>query len=164
MIRTILTLSVLLLPTAGFACSCAFDDLPLKEAVKQSLSNADSVVLAQAQVIHIKVRTEEEPIPFDIELDGVITQFNQVQSWKGSHGKSFHTRINTAGGMCGYSFSEGKTYLLYLYGADDDGYYTTSTCSRTKPLRRVERELEVLNDLTQQINAADPDLPLPEEL
>lgn len=157
MIRTVLTLSVLLLPTAGFACSCAFDELPLKEAVNQSFSRVDSVVLAQA--IHINQLTEVlpsgEPVPSDMAWGEEVTQFNEIQSWKGSHGKLFHTRINTAKGMCGYSFSEGETYLLYLYETDEDGYYATSRCSRTKPLISVEGELEVLNELTQQINTAD---------
>lgn len=47
--------------------------------------------------------------------------------------------------MCGYSFSEEQTYLLYLYGPAD-GYYSTYTYSRTKLLFSAEDEIDVLND------------------
>lgn len=151
MLRRVLILWVFLLPVDGLACSCAFEKLPLQEAVKQSLSRSDSVVLAK--VISIEKYSVEllsgESIPPDAPLSSDITQFEVIQSWKGNHNTLFHTRINTACCMCGYVFSEGETYLLYLYGPDEYGYYSTSTCSRSKPLKQENKEIAVLNHLLQ---------------
>jgi hypothetical protein len=131
----------------SLACSCIFEERGLEEAVQDSLHQASSVVLAQA--VHVK--QNNTPIPTDASIGpdfdwgGDITQFNEIQSWKGEHGKSFHTKINTMCCMCGYSFEAGKEYLLYLYGPNDDGYYSTSICSRTKPKDHAEEEIQVLN-------------------
>ncbi len=149
MTKYFLAAMVLLLPSTGIACSCIFEDLPLEESVSQSLSRVSSVVLAEA--IHVKeneVRIpSDEPIAPGTDLGGDITQFEEIQTWKGVHGKSFHTKINTTCCMCGYSFKEGEAYLLYLSGPDEEGYYSTNSCSRTRPRYGAEEEIDVLNQL-----------------
>ncbi len=149
MIKYILAALVFFLPSVGIACSCMFEDLPLEESVGKSLSGASSVVLAKAiYVEENETRVpSDEPIAPGTDLGGDITQFEEIQSWKGVHGKSFHTKINTMCCMCGYSFREGESYLLYLSGPDEEGYYSTSTCSRTRPRYGADEEIEVLNRL-----------------
>lgn len=147
MIRLFVFSCLYIMSSVSLACSCAFEDNSLEDAVKKSLHTASSVVLARA--IHIKENentfSTDDPIPPGADMGGDITQFNEIQSWKGEHGKSFHTRINTMCCMCGYSFQEGKSYLLYLYGPNKEGFYSTSVCSRTKPAGDAEKEIDILN-------------------
>ena len=147
MIRLFVFGSLYLMSGVSLACSCVFEDIGLEESVKKSFKSASSVVLARA--IHIEEKgvslSPDDPMPPDAFTDGDITQFNEIESWKGEHGKSFHTRINTMCCMCGYSFQVGESYLLKLYGPDEEGFYTTSVCSRTKPTEDAEEEIDVLN-------------------
>ncbi|RUO38589.1 hypothetical protein CWE13_02790 [Aliidiomarina shirensis] len=147
--RYLLILFGFFMPSVGLACSCYFDNLPLEESVNRSFNDASAVVLAKVLSIETyggKSASDEGYISrSDIEIE--ITQFRTLQSWKGEHGETFKTRINTACCMCGYAFSSGASYLLYLYGPDDEGYYAASTCSRTTRATNADEEIEVLNRL-----------------
>lgn len=60
------------------------------------------------------------------------TQFLTIKSWKGEHNKMFTTEIDVECCKCGVNFYLNKCYILYLYGPNKDGYYSTSSCTRTK--------------------------------
>lgn len=136
----------------AYSCSCAYSDGELEDQVREAFESASSVVLA-------KVETIEKLEPFQYSQDDDSseqrtfyyrhkTHFSEVQSWKGKHGKQFYTNIVVACCMCGYTFEEGRVYLLYLYGPDEQGFYSTSSCSRTTRLsEELKPELEILNSL-----------------
>lgn len=148
----------LLLLLAGasnaIACSCFNDASTLEEAVTNAFDNATAVVLATAeQVENLEPFTarawseggkHEQKTYYNLQR----TQFVALQSWKGEHGKRFFTDIVIACCMCGYTFEQGQTYLLYLHGPDNNGYYRTSSCSRTSgEPTSIEADVEVFNKL-----------------
>lgn len=138
----------------AIACSCAFNDLSIEEAVAESYKNASAVVLATAE--HVE---NFEPLVYDVwsqekghhkktYYNSQRTQFVAVKSWKGDHAKRFITEIVVSCCMCGYSFGEGQNYLLYLYGPDKNGYFSTSSCTRTKrEAANIKNELDILNKI-----------------
>lgn len=152
--KYILCVSVLISSLKALACSCVFHDGPAEKAVYDSFQQASTVVLATAE--HVE---NLDPLVTDIWSEGKRyyrdsyynsqrTQFVAIESWKGGHEKRFFTEIITSCCMCGYSFEVGKTYLLYLYGPDKNGYYRTSSCSRTKEdSDQVKKEIEILNNI-----------------
>ncbi|PCK07611.1 MAG: hypothetical protein COA42_13360 [Alteromonadaceae bacterium] len=138
----------------AIACSCAFHDGSLEEAVTDSYKNASAVVLATAE--HVEnfeplisdVWSEDEGHQKETYYNSQRTQFVALKSWKGEHGKRFFTEIVITCCMCGYRFEEGENYLLYLYGPDKKGNFGTSSCSRTKrETVKIEQELEILNKM-----------------
>lgn len=146
MTRLVVVALLMMLARGALACSCAFPQGTLEEKVRSSFESAASVVLARAESV------SEVRLPFGVDgresdrLPGETTHFSEIRSWKGSHGKQFYTSIVTACCMCGKSFQQGATYLLYLYGPDNEGFYRASTCSRTSEQSRIEDgELEVLD-------------------
>ncbi|MCW8127517.1 hypothetical protein [Microbulbifer halophilus] len=145
MMRLVMAVLLMALANGVLACSCAFPEGTLEEKVRSSVESAAAVVLARAESISEAQLPSRFGRPESEGYPGEITHFSEIRSWKGSHGKQFYTRITTACCMCGRSFDEGDTYLLYLYGPDDEGFYSTSICSRTSAQSRVEEgELEVL--------------------
>ncbi|WP_194755957.1 hypothetical protein [Aliidiomarina indica] len=134
---------VVLYSGKAVACSCAFHDGTLEEAVMDSYHGAAAVVLATAERVEQFNRRENN--------ERQKTHFVTKQTWKGDHGPRFKTDIVTACCLCGYAFSEGQTYLLYLYGPNEDGYFSTNICSRTKIASdEIDKELEILDLIHQK--------------
>lgn len=138
-IKILLAAGLLLYSILAFPCSCAFQSGDIYKQVRESSSSASSVLIAQVESIEISQS--------DTHLTTEITHFSEIESWKGIHGKQIYTKIVTTCCMCGISFVEGKTYLLYLYGPNKQGYYSSSSCTRTKPAEGAEEEVEVLNSI-----------------
>ncbi len=157
--RLVLIFLVLTIASAkAMACSCAIQDISIEEAVFDSFKRADVVVLATAENVENRETFESEVYSLEkghhkeTYYNLQRTQFVAVKSWKGAHAKRFYTEIVIACCMCGYIFEEGKNYLLYLYGPDKNGYFSTSSCSRTqRESEAIKEEIEILNkiDLTK---------------
>ena len=78
------------------------------------------------------------------------THFKMVTLWKGDVGKYFTTTMVVGKGMCGVSFTEGKTYLLYLYqSALDSKSYATSLCELNQSLDEAEEDMGILKKLEE---------------
>lgn len=145
---------ILFTATKAFACSCMYSDGPLADQVKSAFLDAPSVVLARAETVegldpyHFAETTEDGEKQIVEYFATEITEFVALQSWKGEHGKRFYTKIQVNCCLCGYSFQEGVTYLLYLYGPTEDGYYSTSFCTRTQQVsEQTQQEIDILNTL-----------------
>ncbi len=146
--------SIMAACSKAIACSCAFHDGSIEEAVTESYENASAVVLATAEHVEnlepfvADVWSEEKGHHKKTYYNSQRTQFVAVKSWKGEHGNRFFTEIVIACCMCGYSFEEGENYLLYLHGPDKNGSFSTSSCSRTKKeTDKVKKELKILNKI-----------------
>ncbi|TRW49444.1 hypothetical protein FM042_00845 [Aliidiomarina halalkaliphila] len=155
--RLVLVVLLMLYLGKAMACSCAFHEGTLEEAVMDAYQGAVVVVLATAE--RIERLEPREGDAWNQELgahrrtyhDRQKTHFVTKQTWKGDHGPTFTTDIVTACCLCGYVFREGQTYLLYLYGPNEDGYFSTSTCSRTKIASDdIDKELEILDLIHQK--------------
>jgi hypothetical protein len=142
--KIVLLLLLMSVTGSAAACKCLSPKGPMEDDVKTSFKNASSVVLATAEQVE-----GIEPLSTG-QYMSQRTKFTAVESWKGSHGKTFFTEIVTVCCKCGYHFQAGKNYLLYLHGPDENGSYNTSTCSRTKrEVEGIKEELEVLKALNE---------------
>jgi hypothetical protein len=138
--RLLITLILLLLAGTASACSCYFPEGSLRELVTQAYGQASAVLVARAESV------EDVGLPRTRQR----TRFVAIESWKGKHGDRFITDIEVMCCVCGYSFMEGREYLLYLYGPDEDGSYKTNTCSRTRPVTpELAVEIEVLRSMVK---------------
>lgn len=145
----LIVIAILFTMLAGqaYGCSCAAPIGDVKLAVSQAYKGASSVVVAQAVSIEKQKVRQAWMDKKDEGIDGEITRFVTVDSWKGSHGESFATKTTMGGGMCGMSFEKGKAYLLYLYGPDKEGYYSASICSRSIKLEGAKEDLGILKTI-----------------
>lgn len=145
MLKTVMLILSLFLSAQAFACSCIPQPKDINIAVSRSYELASAVVLAKA----VKIDGGIKKLVDELVYGGIHqnTQFSTIHHWKGSPGDRFATHTNTSSAACGYSFQPGETYLLYLTGPDASGNYSTSSCSRTKPLNAAVVDLDVLNVL-----------------
>ena len=75
--------------------------------------------------------------------------FKVINSWKGLDTSTIEVSTGRGGGDCGYSFLTNEEYLVYAshaYGRPD-GYWVTSTCSRTAELSNAADDFLYLDAL-----------------
>ena len=144
----VLLFFVSFLSTKAMACSCSqpLDDINV--AVQEAYTGSASVVLARAENIQQLGGGDGQGDDFDVERE--ITQFSEIQSWKGEHGTQFYTNIITECCLCGVKFELGKTYLLYLYSVEGENTYAASSCSRTMLADKAQEDIEILNALISE--------------
>jgi hypothetical protein len=103
---------------SAFACDCIAPPEP-PEALKKS----DAVFVGKVTSI-ARGNSHWRSVTFEVE-----------KTWKGVEGKSVHvvTRLNSA--ACGFSFEDGKSYLVYANFVGGDGpdakTLSTNICTRT---------------------------------
>jgi len=137
--KNIILILFLWIPLGAFACSCKRPP-PNEEftvTIKKAYDGASAVVVAKAKMSEMTERDYE------------ITEFLAIRSWKGKFGDYFRTKVNMACCVCGISFVPGETYLLYLNGPDENGYYDTHMCMRTTHFKsdRARQDIQFLNEL-----------------
>ena len=143
-VRVIAALLILLgIQQPALGCSCAPGPEDQKKAVLEAYNHSSSVVLAIAEDIENSARSRSEN---SREREDEITRFAALQSWKGSHGDTFYTKISLRCCACGMAFEVGKTYLLYLSGPYDE-FYKTGICSRTRGESRSSEDIQILNSI-----------------
>ncbi|WP_462156602.1 hypothetical protein [Pseudoalteromonas sp. GB56] len=116
-----------------FACSCR--DVTVQEATEY----ADAVVIATAVNIEHVLSPNER---FDPQTKK--TFFTVLEVFKGQEMSELQTQIDTVCCICGMSFTQGETYLLYLQGPDQEGFYHASTCSRSRGIKYAQEDLQIL--------------------
>jgi hypothetical protein len=62
--------------------------------------------------------------------------------WKGPERETLEVSTPRAGPACGYSFKEGKEYLVYAWGKKME----VDSCGRTTPLSEAGADLQVLGN------------------
>ena len=70
-----------------------------------------------------------------------VAEFDVERVWKGARSRRISVRTGTH--LYGSRFKEGETYLVYAFGEKD---LSTSSCSRTKPLRSASQDLAELGE------------------
>ncbi|TQV72294.1 hypothetical protein FLL45_18935 [Aliikangiella marina] len=144
---------------ALLACSCMYQDPRSKEQIKSSFDRAAAVIIATAvevenlNPVNQAIQSEDYPEVYNFEKQR--TTFSLVQSFKGDNNREIVTEIDIRCCLCGVTFQEGETYLLYLYRSDseDNKNFYTSSCSRTKSLVSLESiEYGYLEELSYAAN------------
>ena len=139
MLRVVLFLVAALLTNAAFGCSCDRGNLEPIDALAELLKKVDAVTLATA--IEVKSDLSVRNLP---TFGTKLTRFKPTRVWKGNLNPSFQTKIDANCCVCGVKFKEGEPYVLFLYGPNAEGYYTTSSCMRSRMKRRQSMENEIL--------------------
>ena len=124
-----------------WACSCVANDPASIRSVREYYDYADVVFLGKV----------EETDSAAVQDGGYVKQIQTttlfvLRSWKGEKSNRIITRIDTQCCICGYSFSEGETHLIFAYETKD-GYYTTSICSMSMPESRANDTIALLDEI-----------------
>lgn len=116
-----------------FACSCIQPTSP-KEALKQSTA------VFVGEVIDIDVSSGI--VISSADLVKVIFEVSKI--WKGPDYKTLILTTARDGVSCGYSFEQGKEYIVYARGKGKK--LNVSLCSRTKLLANAQEDIEELGE------------------
>jgi hypothetical protein len=120
---------VALLPDCAYACSC-----PVTPSTQQG-ALAESTAIFSGQVLDI----EEGP-------KNTTVSFRVSEVWRGPKRETLEVTTPSGGGnFCGYTFSEGRKYLVYAYGKEEP--FKVDSCGRTRLLSRASRDLEALGNV-----------------
>jgi hypothetical protein len=129
--------SLALAGSPAFACSCSKPN-PVSEELEQS----DAVFMGEAS----QVKRDQT---------GITVEFKVSKAWKGVFTERVAVVTADSGASCGYSFEEGKEYLVYGLGK---GPASVSLCSRTAPVEEAYTDLSALGPgYTPMENSTNPD-------
>ena len=128
-----------LLPLGAWACSCVEITDDLSYEMRAAFERSDAVVVAKA--LSITVLPPETSLDYDPEIH--VTDLNAIISFKGEVPPRFQTKIETACCVCGFTFAEGETYLLFLYEGED-GFYDTDICTRNMYFEDAREAIEII--------------------
>lgn len=147
---------LLALPQLASACSC----VALQPA--EYLQQADAVFTGTVEAIDIR-----QP-PGGSLLDRTYRARVRVERiYKGNVGQSAVVETGEGGGLCGFSFTVGRTYLVYAKGTANNAL-TTNLCAGTTDLANASSHLASLGEgrLAQPPVAppAAPPSPHPEQM
>ena len=131
MFSLLLVVSLVCGTDTSFACTCA----PARSAA-QELERATAVF--SGEVIEIRRHRQAADI-----FAGVEVMFRVERVWKGVESRTVSVFTAQSSATCGYSFREGRTYLVYAHG-NAEGRLSASICSRTRRLRDARADLEEL--------------------
>lgn len=124
---------LLLRPDCVSACSCAaFGGSPQQRA-ERMLDKSEAVFTGK--VVDLQKGSKG---PFG-GVEKVSFRVSEV--WKGPKRETLKLTTQSQGSACGYSFSEGKTYLV-----DATGKMSVDICSETKPLSEASEIVEALGN------------------
>jgi hypothetical protein len=112
---------------AALACSCA------PTTPQQSLERSNAVF--SGKVINVaKFSNSSE--------SGVRVTFDVSKVWKGTNKQKLVVTTSDSSASCGYSFQEGKEYLVYA--SSQENKLQTGLCSGTKSLSEARTDLAAL--------------------
>lgn len=142
--KYILSILFILVSNNSFACSCSEWPSDRNKAIKEAYNQASDIVLAKAVSISKPGKYEA----LEYKRSGFrkeTTHFTRLTSWKGDAPDKFTTSMLIGGGMCGVSFRQGVTYLLYLRKSlHGKNAYATSICSLTNSMVGAEEDMKHL--------------------
>lgn len=130
-----------LLPLGAWACSCVEVTDDLSYEMRNAFENSDAVVVAKALSITVLPPPDDHDLDIDPEIH--VTDLNAIISFKGDVPPRFQTKIETVCCVCGFTFAEGETYLLFLY-EEEDGFYSTNICTRNMFFEDAREAIEVI--------------------
>ena len=122
---------LVLLPDCASACSCALFGGSSKQRAERMLDKSGAVFAGR--VVDIE-RNQNGPFG---GVDKVSFRVSEV--WKGPKRETLELTTQSQGSACGYSFSEGRKYLV-----DATGKMQVYLCSETKPLSEASELVEAL--------------------
>ena len=95
---------------------------------------ADSSAVFAGQVVNIRKE--------GWRLGTATVSFRVSEVWKGPERETLEVTTESQGSACGYSFSEGRKYLVYAMGRK----MKVNACGETTPLSEARADLEALGN------------------
>ena len=129
----------------ALACSCAGGPEDKRAAVAEALEQAALVFVGRIESKE-RFAVEEQGYKYEYER----TQFYVLQSWKGEKASRVYVESIMTCCMCGYSFPKTGSFLVYASEPNARGYYSTSICTRTKPLEAAAEEIAMLDEIVAE--------------
>src|SRR5262245_30846592 len=137
-----LVLTLLPFSDTAFACSCAKAPTPC-----QAYGQAEAVFIGtpkEVSGIELKDKIENSAYRYR------IFRFSVDQAFSGVNGSQISVMTGRGSGDCGYDFKIGEQYLVYAYRHyQKKEMFSTSICSRTRPVRNADEDLEVIHGLSK---------------
>ena len=125
---------VVLLPDCASACTCLYFGGSTQQRAERMLDESGAVFAGK--VVDLKRGFRKGP------YSGVSkVSFRVSEVWKGPKRETLELTTPSQGGACGYSFSEGRKYLV-----DATGKMSVDLCSETKPLSEARELVEALGN------------------
>jgi len=126
----------LMAPRMAVACDCANAGPPCKAF--QATPNVFAGRVTNISTIRVKLQNGD-----DYPQLLVLLQIDR--NYRGQEGKSTVEIVTgDGGGDCGFSFQQGKRYLVYAYPHPATGKLYTGICQRTRLLSEAGEDLEYL--------------------
>ena len=126
----------LIVPSMVVACDCASAGPPCKAF--RATPNMFTGRVTKISTIRVKLQNGDE---YPQRL--VLLQIER--NYRGQEGKSTVEIVTgDGGGDCGFSFQEGKLYLVYAFPHPATGKLYTGICQRTRLLSEAAEDLEYL--------------------
>ena len=155
----ILTIALFLTSANAMSCSCIREHGNLEDQVAAAFASATIVVWAKAESTQDNSKSKLESsnnvqsIKSSDHFQKQRTTFVTIESLKGDPPERFATEVVIVCCVCGYRFTEGKEYLLYLHnGPNKEGYYHANICTRTKAMTSAAmEEVEILRKLRHPV-------------
>ena len=151
---------LLLSATKVFACGCFY--LP-NEVVSDEVKNAaeHSTMVFVGKVVGFEYRKDipkhylvlrDKDSDNHIDYETQVVKFQVERWWKGEATSEIFLvtdNIKNSDGTassssCDYSFEEGKSYLVYANGKENE--LRTNACARTKPFIKAEEDIKILGE------------------
>lgn len=123
-------------PQIAHACSCIENPPP-----GEALEGADYVFTGTVTMIR-----STDPGPGGQSFPKSTVKFDVQSVYKGNVGGKFSVETAQSSAACGFTFTEGETYLVYAYSGDGGGAPSTSLCSRTAALSDAGEDIEALGE------------------
>ncbi len=143
----VITTSLLILNTnSAQACSC------LPTTPKQSLEGSSAVF--SGRVIDVVEQTSDRAESSNSLDSGFKVTFEVSKVWKGKNERRVAVMTSDSSASCGYSFEEGKEYLVYA--SNQEAKLQTGLCSGTKLLSEAQPDLAVLGRGESPIASSSP--------
>ena len=130
---------VALLPDCASACTCAAFPGSQQEQAERALNHSTAVF--SGEVVEV---SGGEPATVTLRVSEV---------WRGPEQGTLEVRTSSQESACGYSFKEGKEYLVYAYGKEEP--FKTDICTETKPLSGASPDFEALGNGATVGNGGD---------
>jgi hypothetical protein len=121
---------VALLPDCASACTCAMIPGNQQERTARALEESSAVFSGEA-----------------VEISGgepATVSFRVSDVWKGPEQEILEVSTSRQESACGYSFKEGKEYLVYAYRKEEP--FKTDLCTETKPRSEASADFEALGN------------------
>lgn len=126
----------LMFPAMVAACDCVNAGPPCKAF--KATPNVFTGRVTRISTIQVKM-------PSSVGYPQQLVQLQIARNYRGQEGKStVEVVTGEGGGDCGFSFEEGKQYLVYAYPHAASGELYTGICQRTRLLSGADEDLEYL--------------------